>query len=124
MSVGLRGTQISLLGASLVCFSASVWSNPDNGDIDYFVRGDTNNDTLNDISDAVFLLNYLFAGGAAPPCAEVSDVNDDGNVDISDSVFLLGFLFSGGDPPPHPYPYCDADPKSAPCPQAYCNQSS
>lgn len=61
-------------------------------------RGDANRDGQIDISDAVFLLNYLFASGVAPGCEPIADTNHDFKVDISDPVNLLGFLFSGGRP--------------------------
>ena len=38
-----------------------------------FVRGDSNADGTPNLSDAVFILNFLFFGGAAPPCAEAAN---------------------------------------------------
>ena len=59
-------------------------------------RGDFNSDTWLDISDAISLLLYLFAGGAAPSCTETGDVDDNGRVELTDAVFLLTYLFRGG----------------------------
>ncbi|HZN60442.1 MAG TPA: C25 family cysteine peptidase, partial [Planctomycetota bacterium] len=67
--------------------------------IAYF-RGDSNGDAKDDLSDAVYTLNYLFLGGTAPRCLDAADVNDDGKVDISDAIRLLGFLFLGEPAPP------------------------
>ena len=78
-----------------------------------FHRGDPNSTGATDISDGVYILNYLFLGGAAPACLESADSNNDGMVDISDAAYLLNWLFLGGPPPaapgPPPMP-CGLDP--------------
>jgi plastocyanin len=65
--------------------------------------GDANSDGGIDISDAVFLISYIFSGGAAPGfCNYVTgkgDANGDGDVDISDAVYLISYIFSGGSAP-------------------------
>ncbi len=63
--------------------------------------GDANGDGALDISDAVYLIQYIFAGGPAPtPYAVCSgDANCDGSVDISDAVYLIQYIFSGGAAP-------------------------
>lgn len=78
-------------------------------------RGDANNDQSVNISDVLYLSNYLFNGGDAPPCMNQADVNDDGVVNGSDPIYLSNWLFSSGSPPPDPGPYnlyCDVDPTS------------
>ncbi len=67
-----------------------------------FLRGDSNRDGKHDISDAVYTLNFLFAGGPPPPCADAADANDDGHLDISDPVAGLNTLFSGAGALPEP----------------------
>jgi len=68
-----------------------------------FVRGDANDNGALSISDPIFLLSYLFAGGTEPPCEDAADANDDGILDLSDPVSILGYLFMGGEiPPPSP----------------------
>jgi hypothetical protein len=37
-----------------------------------FARGDTNADGRVDVSDSVFVLNYLFIGGREPPCLDAA----------------------------------------------------
>ena len=75
-----------------------------------FRRGDVDaNDTV-DITDAVNILNFLFAGGAQPPCMDAADVQDTGKVDISAAVSLLGYLFLGGAQPAVPFPVRGLDP--------------
>lgn len=72
--------------------------------------GDANGDWSIDLSDPVYLLEYLFLDGPAPVpvlCglevteAPNGDVNGDGTLDISDAVRLLGHLYLGGPPPVH-----------------------
>ncbi len=75
-----------------------------------FLRGDGNGDGTIDLADAVYTLNYLFLGGAAPACLDAADVDDSGEVQLTDAIYTLGFLFSGGAPPPVPWPDCGEDP--------------
>jgi hypothetical protein len=78
-----------------------------------FRRGDSNSDSLVDISDAIHLLYALFLGGPPPSCRDAADMNDDTGLDLSDAVFLLGDLFrpefTTGLPAPGPYA-CGPDP--------------
>ena len=73
------------------------------------VRGNSNNDSRVDISDAVHTLCWLFNGGPEPRCMDAADSNNSSVVDISDPVFTLNFLFLGGAPIPAPYPQCGLD---------------
>lgn len=74
-----------------------------------FVRGDASGDRVVDISDAVFVLSFLFLGGPSSCCDDALDANDDGVVDIGDPVFALNFLFLGGAKIPAPYPLASGD---------------
>ncbi len=77
-----------------------------------FVRGDCNDDGNFDISDAITILDVLFAMGSAP-CADACDVNDDGAGDIADAIYALASLFvSGSATPLAPFPGCDEDPSA------------
>jgi hypothetical protein len=77
-----------------------------------FHRGDASADGDVNLTDAIFILSFLFTGGAPPGCLETADVDNDAAVNITDAVALLGFLFLGGPapaapgPPPSP---CDTD---------------
>jgi len=62
--------------------------------------GDANGDGSINISDAVFLIQYIFAGGPAPNPLCRGDANGDGSVNISDAVYLIQYIFAGG-PAPH-----------------------
>jgi hypothetical protein len=58
--------------------------------------GDVNSDGNVSASDIVFLIGYLFKGGAAPDPLCKADVNLDKQVSVSDIVYLVSFLFKGG----------------------------
>jgi len=72
-------------------------------------RGDTNADGQVNLSDAVFLLAWLFTGGEEPSCIQTGDANDDDVVDISDALGILNYLFSGTQAPPEPFQSCGVD---------------
>ncbi len=78
-------------------------------DLPSFIRGDANTDTVVNIADGVFLLQYLFNGGATPVCFSAADVTDDGTLDVSDFIRLLLFQFLGGPAPSSPFPNCGVD---------------
>jgi len=75
-----------------------------------FIRGDSNQDSKVDISDSVFIYNYLFQGGTIPKCEDAADINDDGKIDITDPVYLNNYLYKGGPKPPTPYSNPGNDP--------------
>jgi len=64
-----------------------------------YLCGDANADAAADISDAVYLIAFIFAGGPAPNPPIAGDANCDGMVDISDAVYLIAYIFSGGAAP-------------------------
>jgi hypothetical protein len=72
-----------------------------------YVRGDTNADMEQDISDAIAILEHLFNGDEVIQCDDAADGNADGFVDVTDASFLLNFLFLGGEAPSAPFPACD-----------------
>ncbi len=67
---------------------------------DTFLRGDADGNGVQQITDAILVLGFLFTGGDSPVCAPVADSNADGAVNISDPVALLRFLFLGRSAPP------------------------
>ena len=70
----------------------------------YNVRcGDANRDTKVSVSDAVYIINYVFSGGNAPYPYASGDCNCDLKVNVSDAVYLIVYVFSGGPTP------CDPD---------------
>ena len=64
--------------------------------IGFFTPGDANRDLLVNISDPVFLINYIFAGGTPPVAPCLGDANGDDMVNISDAVNLINYIFNGG----------------------------
>ena len=74
-----------------------------------FVRGDANADGGINVSDPVFVLQYLFSGGKTPPCVKAADADDDGETNVTDAIMILQHLFLQGDAPPEPSA-CGTDP--------------
>jgi len=70
---------------------------------DYYLCGDANNDAAVDVSDAVYIINYVFVGGTPPDPYYLGDANCDLAVDVSDAVWIINFVFVGGNQP------CDLD---------------
>lgn len=71
---------------------------------DSFRRGDPDANSLVNLTDAIFGLNYLFRGGPEPSCLDAADTDDDGKVTLTDMVFIVNFLFKGGQAPADPGP--------------------
>ena len=71
-----------------------------------FVRGNIDGQGAVELTDAVFVFNFLFLGGARPPCFAAGDTNLEGQVTLTSGVYLLTFLFLGGPPPAAPFPGC------------------
>jgi hypothetical protein len=70
---------------------------------DGYICGDANRDFTVNVSDAAWLVNYVFAGGGSPDPYEAGDANCDGLCNISDAVWLINYVFVGGKQP------CDLD---------------
>jgi len=69
-----------------------------------YVSGDASKDGIVDVSDIVYLLNYLYRGGPQPDPPQSADVYPDQVLDVSDLVFLLNYLYRHGFAPACP-PY-------------------
>ncbi len=69
-----------------------------------FHRGDADATGAVELTDPIFILDHLFAAGAAPPCREAEDADNDGALAITDAIQLLLYLFPGGTPPAEPGP--------------------
>jgi len=82
-----------------------------------FLRGDCNGDGIfaGQVSDAVFLLNFNFAGGPPPPCGAACDVDVDGGITgaVADAISMLNFNFFGGPAPAAPFPECGSSDRPA-----------
>ena len=75
-----------------------------------FRRGDANADGAHDVSDPIFILLFLFAGGLEPPCKKSADTDDSARLDATDPIYVLYHLFLSGPPPGSPFPACGRDP--------------
>lgn len=61
--------------------------------------GDPDASGVVSISDAVYLINYIFASGPPPVSLGSADVDCNGLTTISDAVYLISYIFSGGPAP-------------------------
>ena len=89
----------SVVEAGVDDFSVSVYA------CSWVVSGDANGDGQVELSDVVYIINYLYKVGPAPECDPVTDcgdVNNDEIVDISDVLYLINYLYKSGPPPGNP----------------------
>jgi hypothetical protein len=68
---------------------------------DVMCSGDANSDGGINVGDAVYVINYVFKGGAAPDPIESGDVNYDHDCNVADAVYLINYVFKSG-----PCPCC------------------
>ncbi|HDS00947.1 MAG TPA: hypothetical protein ENO07_02915 [candidate division Zixibacteria bacterium] len=61
--------------------------------------GDSNGDQQCNVSDAVFIINYVFVDGDAPDPMWTGDANCDSSVNVSDAVWIINYVFIGGNNP-------------------------
>lgn len=61
--------------------------------------GDADSNGLWTISDAVYLISHIFAGGPPPAATCRGDANCDCILTISDAVYLINYIFAGGPSP-------------------------
>lgn len=55
--------------------------------------GDVNDDAIVNIGDPVFLINYIFRGGFAPPCPQSADCNGDCEINVGDVMCMIRPIF-------------------------------
>jgi hypothetical protein len=105
LSITKTGELYIIGGNAQLCFDdisiTSLVSEP-------ILCGDANGDTDVNVSDAVSIINYIFAGGNPPDPLEAGDTNCDGTVNVSDAVWIINYVFTGGNPP------CDTNGDSLP----------
>lgn len=61
--------------------------------------GDADGNGQVSITDAVFIINFIFGGGAAPNPLCLADADGNGQVSITDAVYIINFIFGGGPAP-------------------------
>jgi hypothetical protein len=74
-----------------------------------FIRCDSNNDSKNDIADAIWIVNELFRSGPATACPAAADCDADGQESLTDALYCVNYQFRGGSAPPQPFPDCGTD---------------
>ena len=59
------------------------------------MTGNLNGDNVLDISDLLYLVDFVFAEpkGPAPVCWQEADANGSGQVDITDLLYLVDYMF-------------------------------
>jgi hypothetical protein len=67
----------------------------------HYIPGDADGNRILNISDAVFLVAYIFGSGGAPYPYVSGDADCSGFVAISDAVYLIAYIFGGGPAPVH-----------------------
>lgn len=90
----------SIIGQNVAGFSGRVVSGflADQG-LRNYAAGDVDGNGFVNISDAVFLIAYIFGGGPAPSNLQAADADCSGMITISDAVFLITYIFSSGPAP-------------------------
>ena len=64
------------------------------------IRGDVNGSQTVNGTDIIFLVSYVFKGGAQPGCNGLSgDVDCSGVVSSADVIYLVNYVFKGGPAP-------------------------
>lgn len=63
------------------------------------ICGDADSSQIVNISDAVYMVAYIFGGGPAPKPLLAGDCDCNSIVNISDVVYLISYIFGGGSPP-------------------------
>jgi len=61
-----------------------------------YPAGEVNGDGSVNVSDAVWLINYIFVGGDPPVDMNSADVNNDCKINVSDAVTIISYIFQGG----------------------------
>ncbi len=95
---GDRGEAIEFEGGNLFLYangSLYVLEAP----VPVILNGDCDNTGEVSVSDAVFMINFIFSDGPEPLPYRSADVNCDRLVTISDAVYLIMWVFGGGPAP-------------------------
>ena len=92
--------------------------------VEHFRRGDVDGNALVQLTDAIYLLTWLYLSGPEPPCPDASDSDDNGILELTDAIYSLTWLFLSGTPMPSPGPTaCGPDTQEdslGPCSSSGC----
>jgi hypothetical protein len=64
-----------------------------------YLRGDPNRDGKKNVSDVIYLINYVVKQGSLSEPVSLGDVDCNGDVTIADIVYLINYLFKEGNAP-------------------------
>ncbi|MGB2805812.1 MAG: S8 family serine peptidase [Candidatus Zixiibacteriota bacterium] len=65
----------------------------------FYLTGDVTGDEKINVSDVVFLVNYLYKEGPVPSPLLLGDVNCDDDINVGDVIYLVNYLYQGGTEP-------------------------
>jgi len=85
--------------ANIVTSSRWVWHERDA--INQCIPGDAGGDGTINVSDAIYVTNYIFEGWPAPIPYRIlsADAVCDCGVNVGDAVYIINYIFKGGPPP-------------------------
>jgi hypothetical protein len=75
----------------------TAWSEVSN--IKVVARGNANGDSLINVGDVVYLINYIFREGPPPEPVSAGDADCNGLTNIGDPVYLINYIWREGPPP-------------------------
>lgn len=64
-----------------------------------YICGDADGNSIVNITDAVYLIAYIFGGGETPDPLAAADCDCNGIVNITDVAYLIAYIFGGGPVP-------------------------
>jgi len=64
------------------------------------LRGNVDHSGAINVADLIYLVDFLFFDGTAPPCEEEGNVDGTGGINVADLTYLVEFLFFNGPAPP------------------------
>ncbi len=67
--------------------------------VSVYLCGNADGDELISIADAIYLIEYIFAGGPAPQPLAQGDADCSGSINIADVVWLINYIFRSGPAP-------------------------
>ena len=63
------------------------------GDVCDFICGDVNCDGLINLTDILYVIDYIFEGGPEPIPMQSGDVNSSGNVNLTDALNMISNIY-------------------------------
>lgn len=90
---GLIAGGLSWVAGGKVSAGLATWTK------DYYLCGDADGNGVVNLTDVVYLVNYIFVDGPAPNPIEAGNVNCDNKTNITDAVYLINYVFFDGPTP-------------------------